>query len=443
MATVGIAQAAPRLLPQELELASQRRQVWLVSLSFAIFVFGSPFVSLIHVTSLAARSEGGGMHIRLHALAFGLPLLVAFFSSNRFRGFRISFAGSWLLDKLAMCMLLFWAGEAVHGFAVGNNPKYVLSNGFSFSVPMLSYFAMRNIDYPGLPDQLSRIFLRVCLWSIVPNVLVTVYAAVFMGFVGAGGVSHLLPIAVAAVAMMRGRSLLGSIAFLGALATILASLKRSVWGGVVLFPIVFLYAIQQTRHVFKFIIVGFVVFALMLAFDDYLPERLSVNAFASRLESIQKETQGFSSGQARQDEFMGIWEETVANGTWGNVLFGRGIGASYTYYMSTTHRLVIYNYRNSHFTPMGWLLRGGFVGMLLNLAFYACACVAGVTAVRNARPEDRIEVGAWVGFFIVAVLISATAFSLTPNAATHMVLMVVLLRDASTRRSQAFGEGAI
>ena len=92
---------------------------------------------------------------------------------------------------------------------------------------------------------------------------------------------------------------------------------------------------------------------------------------------------------------------------------------------------------------MGWLLRGGFVGMLLNLAFYACACVAGVTAVRNARPEDRIEVGAWVGFFIVAVLISATAFSLTPNAATHMVLMVVLLRDASTRRSQAFGEGAI
>ena len=103
---------------------------------------------------------------------------------------------------------------------------------------------------------------------------------------------------------------------------------------------------------------------------------------------------------------------------------------------------MIYQYRNSHFTPMGWLLRGGFVGMLLNMSFYGCACVAATLAVRNARPEDRLEVGAWAAYFIIAVLLSVTAFSLTPNAATHMALMVVLVRDASQRRASAFGEEA-
>jgi hypothetical protein len=442
MATAALGRALPKLLPSHIDLVSQRRQMWLVTLSFAVYVLGGPFVSLIHVTSIEARSAGGGMHIRLHALAFGLPLLAAFFGGNPFRGFRITFVGSRILDPLAAMMLIYWAAEGVHGLSVGNGSKYVLSNGFSFSIPMLCYFAIRNIDYPGMIDQLSRMMLRICLWSIVPNVVVTVYAAVFMGFVGAGGVVHLLPVAAAAVAVMKRQHFLSAIMLIGALATILASLKRSVWGGVVIYPIVFLVIIQQSRHVFKFIVAGMMVFALMLAFNDYLPERLSVGAFASRVESIHKETQGFSSGQARQDEFLGIWDETIERGTWTSVLFGRGIGASYTYYMSTTYRLVIYQYRNSHFTPMGWLLRGGFVGMLLNMSFYGCACVAATLAVRNARPEDRLEVGAWAAYFIIAVLLSVTAFSLTPNAATHMALMVVLVRDASQRRASAFGEEA-
>ena len=443
MATANMAPLTSTVLPSEADLAIQRRQVWMVMISFAIYVLGSPFVSLAHVSSIELRSEGGGSHIHMHALAYGLPLLAAFFGSNRFRGFRVTFTGSNWLDPLAAMLFLYWFGEGIHGFAAGNGLRPVISNGFSFSVPMLSYYAMRNLDYPGLMDGVARNFLRICMLSILPNVFVTFYAVSAKGFVGAGGVAHLLPVAAATVALLNGRNLLAALAFAGSLATILASLKRAIWGGVVVFPIVYLWTIQRTEHIVKFILAAIVLLALLLVFEDYMPERLRVQGITSRVESIYNETQGFSSGQARQDELVGIWEEVVDNGTWVNVLFGKGIGASYTYYTATTQRLVVYNYRNSHFTPMGWFLRGGVFGMLLNLSFYAVAIVSAIQATRQANAEDRIWLGALTAYCIMAVLLSATAFSLTPNAATHMVLMAVLVRDASSRRQVAFGEARV
>ena len=81
--------------------------------------------------------------------------------------------------------------------------------------------------------------------------------------------------------------------------------------------------------------------------------------------------------------------------------------------------------------------------MLLNLTFYGAAATAAINATRQADPGDRIWMGALTAYFLLAVLLSATAFSLTPNAATHMALMAVLVRDAATRRRRAFGEARI
>lgn len=443
MATVNLPATHSTLLASDTDLIRQRRQAWFVKIAFAVFVLGGPFVTFVHVSSVESRSSGGGAHIHLHALAFGLPLLAAFFASNSFRGFRIRFAGSHALDWLAALMLLYWFAQGVHGFTAGNGLRPVISNGFSFSVPMLTYFALRNLDYPGLMDRLSKTFLTICLWSIVPNVIVTFYAVGVKGFVGAGGVAHLLPVAAATVVLLSGRNLAAAVAFAGALATILASLKRVIWGGVIVYPILYLWVIQRTEHIFKFILAAAVLLAMLVVFEKYLPEQLQLAGITSRVESIYNETRGFSSGQSRQDEIIGIWEETVVNGSWANVLFGRGIGASYTYYTASTQRLVIYEYRNSHFTPMGWLLRGGFVGMILNLTFYGAAAMAAIHATREATAEDRIWVGALTAYFLIAVALSATAFSLTPNAATHMALMAVLVRSAAQRRQAALHEAAV
>lgn len=388
-------------------------------------------MTLMHV---AGVFTDGGWHIRIYAACFGVPLVCAVIFACFIKTPALRFSGSNLLDPIAMLMSAYWCFETAHGYINANNVNYLVSTSFNFQVPALVYFSMRKLSHQQVLSELRKSLDTTCRFVVPFSILVTLYA-LSTGWVGAGGTLHLLPISAGLFALSQGRAVSGTYILFLASAAIVASLKRAVWGGLILLSLIFIALHPKIAHRMGSLLICMVTTACILALvQGALPESLSVSSIMNRAYSAVSETNGFENGQARQDEYEGIVSAVFDDRSDWKAFCGLGMGATYTYHTLRTHNELYANHHDSHFTPAAWLLRGGYCGVVINSVFYLAACYCCLVACRLATSNcDRAWHAAYTAYFLVAVLQSAAAFSLTPSAATHIALMAVVLpRRAAT-----------
>ncbi|MGH7439764.1 MAG: hypothetical protein ACRENE_29080, partial [Polyangiaceae bacterium] len=125
-----------------------------------------------------------------------------------------------------------------------------------------------------------------------------------------------------------------------------------------------------------------------------------------------------------------IWRTIEREGTRAT-LFGLGTGATYVLFERSTSGNTIPDYHNSHFTPVGWVLRGGVVGLAVNASFYAALALSSIMSISGRHRSNRAYwQPAFTTYGILAICVCTTSFSLTPSPATHIICLAVLLRSA-------------
>lgn len=421
-------------LPDE---GAQRRICTAIVVSTYAFLLGEPLVTY---AMLGAEEGSAGIPLRIHALAYGPPLILAVFFSFLLTRKPPPFAGGRTLDLLAHAMTAYWVFAGALGIARGNDMGRWLSSCFNFSVPPLAYFAIRRLSDGRQLDRLVRHIALASLVSLPLSTAVSYYALIDRSYVGAGGILFVVPLTAGTELLTRGFAPLGVAVIIGALVNNAIAMKRAVWAVLVAFPFVYLAVSGATlRRLATLLVTLTAVLGAGWAVVGLLPERAGFEAMSSRAQTLETETQGFTAGQAREDEVRSIWREVVTNGGPDGVLFGHGLGATYTYVCESTTGEAVPKYNNAHFTPGGWLLRGGFFGATLNLAFYAAAIALVIRAAGKRRRASWQPV--YATYFILAVVISSTSFSLTPSPITHVVMMATILRsaDGSSRRTASTG----
>lgn len=400
----------------------------LLTVVFGTYLLAEPLLTVVTVRTYI---DGAGVYLRFYAASYGIVLLLAVLLASTMHKQRLVFRGSRLCDLAAIAAGIYWTGESVIGLLLGNALKYWVSTSFNYLVPVLCYVAVRQLGTPELLDMLAR--RAAWLGALAaPGSLLAVLFALSQGFVGAGGIIHVFPVTAGLVLTGSGSWLAGLASMLVGSLTVIFSLKRAVWGILALLPLVYLIiaGVSATRVV-RLILALIVLTGVAFMFRDRLPDAVNLEVLAARLESIQTETAGFTSGQAREDEARSIWRHTVARGTPLSTLFGWGLGATYTYSQASTTGAVEEKAHDSHFTPTAWLLRGGLIGVGINLLFYGALMIAGWRAVRSERARAVSWCTPYMTFFVLAIIVSATSFSLTPNPVTHLVAFLVLQRSAT------------
>ena len=424
-ARVSRPQSAATSVPLE-----ERRVLRLVSLSLSAYILLGPVVTLMQVADVFTE---GGWHVRLHALCFGLPLVLAALSATLVTTTTIRFPGSTCLDAIAVAMGTYWILQTVHGYVNQNEMHYLISTSFNFQIPTLVYFSLRKLSNPLVLSELRRSLDKTCILSVPLTVVAALYA-LRVGYIGAGTPLHLLPLSAGLVALSRDHSLLATYILFMASATIIASMKRAVWGGMLMLLFVFAILCPQIIGRLRSVVVCTTASAcVFILIHGYLPESLKADVLVDRAFSVITETNGFEHGQARQDEYEGILSAVFDERSDWKALIGLGMGATYTYHSLRTHNEISTNHHDSHFTPTAWLLRGGYLGVAINSAFYLIACYSCIVACRLAvTPDKRAWNAAYAAYFVVAISQSAAAFSLTPNPATHIALMAIILCPVRT-----------
>jgi hypothetical protein len=406
--------------------------------SVFLFLVGVPFVTFF---SRIVRLDAGLM-LRIYAAASGLPLLASA-ALNIAAGRRNvpSFAGSKLCDALAWTMSAYWASMIAVGFLAGHDPNYIVSTGWNFQVPALTYLCVRRIERPAQVEALVRTIMLASAIA-VPFQLISNYLAVTeQDYIGAGAVTSLVATTTVAILLQRGRMGLGLVLLAFSLLEILFSMKRAVWFGLVVFPVIFAIVGRAKLGKFLRFLGGLLAAAAVIwSVTAFLPEKLGRQRVANRIESARTDTGDFSftSGGAREAEVRSIWAAVVDDGSVATALCGLGMGATYTYYADEVHgNEVLRGHHSTHFTPGGWFLRGGFVGLLLNGAFYAFLIATARRSAVALRDEPGAEWRtAYVTYAVIAVLVCVSSFSLTPNIATHAMLAAVPVSGGVLRRAR-------
>jgi hypothetical protein len=405
----------------------ERQITGLLTVVFAAYLLAEPLLTFVTVRTFI---DGAGVYLRLYAASYGIVLLLAVLLTSTMHKQRLGFRGSRLCDLTAIAAGIYWTGESVLGLLLGNTLGYWVSTSFNYLVPVLCYVAVRQLRTPELLDILAR--RAAWLGALAaPGSLLAVLYALSQGFVGAGGIIHVFPVTAGLVLTGSGSWMAGLASMLVGSLTVIFSLKRAVWGILALLPLVYLMvAGVSARRIFRLAVALVFLVGVAFMFRDQLPAAVDLEVLSARLESIQTETAGFTSGQAREDEARSIWRHTVARGTPLSALFGWGMGATYTYSQASTTGAVEEKAHDSHFTPTAWLLRGGLVGVGVNLLFYGALLSAGWRAVRSAGVQHVSWCAPYMTFFVLAVIASTTSFSLTPNPVTHLAAFLVLQRSA-------------
>lgn len=260
--------------PDAYSLQAQRQIVGLLTVALAGYIVGQPLVNFCHITGIG---RDGGYHIRTHALVYGLPLILAWLSSIFLKSRPARFPGSLIVDFFATVMFAYWMCQVVHGYVLGNEFKYLASTSFNFHIPVLVYFSMRKIDNSVLIDVLLQRIMLICIYAILPNLLVTLHATANLNFIGVGAVTHLLLAVVGMILASRVNIALGTAVILCATVTIIASLKRAIWGGFILLPIVFMFCSKRYRkRLPQMLLVLFITGATLSIARGILPSSLNV-----------------------------------------------------------------------------------------------------------------------------------------------------------------------
>lgn len=412
-----------------------------MSVSIFVYLVGDGF-GTIYVVDNYLDPQVGNIY-RVHAVGYGVPLILAALLGVM-RGARTRFPLSGFLDPLVKVMIAYWAFSSAVGWVAGNETRVWASTSFNFQVPGLTYLALRSVTSPQAIERLLRALLVSSACFLPVSVYATIHATVEAGFVGAGGITQLVPFAAGVALLVMGRLGFGAALILPSIINIAIALKRAVWVAVAIFPFLHLWlAGARLARLARLFVVLVVVGGFSFVGAKYLPKEANVDRIVDRAMQTEAETEGFTSGQAREDEVRSIYRDVVTRGDAFSVTFGRGLGATYTFVAEHVDGAVFHNYNNSHFSPMGWFLRGGLVGSILNFVFYVAAIVASVRCCLDARgdPEAKWRV-TLTTYFILAFINCFSAFSMTPNVSNHFVLMLILMRSARPARAAAGARSA-
>lgn len=407
--------------------SKQRRIVLLLELCLFFHIWGSLINTVFSVTYYY---EGlGQLFIRIYAIFYGIPLVLAFMTAITVN-MKASFPGRRILNFIVMITALYWIFESIVGLLNGNEISHWISNTFNFMVPIMVYISMQKVLDINLLDELVNCLIKMSIWIIPFDFAMKYYVIVIAAFQSAGGgAMDFISITAATAVLHSGKFASGGAAVVFSILGIIFSLKRASWLMLPLFPLIFTFI--SNGGLKKAVIMGsllVITFSGLFVISSFLPERYNLEHLTSRVESLETETNGFTSGQAREDEIISIWEANVGNGSIMTTLFGRGMGASYDYYMASTYREIVYDHFDTHFTPVGWFLRGGIFGTILSLVFYLLLCYYGFKSVVSLRRYGIIGwPSAYFTYFLLAIFLSMASFSLTPNPTTHIIIMMIII----------------
>lgn len=437
--------ATSRVAPSRCARSALRReQAFVVRCLTAVFI-GSMFAQPILAPFLAYRFEGSNrLYVILQAAIFAPPLFLA--AGRSLFGVRVRRRPTllWIADYAVIAAVGWWCVAVILGVVNGNSPRYVVSDSFNFTIPMISYCAARSLVERRYRLRLIANVRKVLLWSLPFHFALTTYFTVRGVMVSAGLPIYILFCTWFLHETAARKRMSGVIAYLLSLLTVLASLKRTLYAGLVMHVLLYPILVNRFRLYLRVVLaVGVSAVVMFFVLTRVAPDTVNLDRITSRLESVESETGGFSHLQARQDEVEGIWNALSAR-QFGFVL-GLGMGGTYEVHLGETagaaEMLVVYDKHDSHFSPAGWVMRWGIVGALLYACFYCLLVFGTVRSVRRSTSTyERSLLAALTAYFLIAIALSLSSFSLTSNPLPHIIATLVVLhayRDAVPARSVA------
>ena len=166
-------------------------------------------------------------------------------------------------------------------------------------------------------------------------------------------------------------------------------------------------------------ITGLVLMFPLLILPSYFVPDISYH-FIARMESIAAETNGFTSGQARESEVKSILKHLDRSNDY---IFGSGLGSRYTYF--DYRGGVQKNYQNSHVSFFGWWLRVGIVGAGLLSLVYLIIILNTLPLLMKKGPINRYSV--ILIYVIISIIpMSFISYNLTGNFITNYLAFSML-----------------